>query len=236
MTAVLTAVGVHKTYRLGRREIPVLQGIDMSLMEGEIAALVGASGAGKSTLVHVLGLLDPPTQGTVHYGETDVTTLPTPQQARLRHEHVGFVFQFYHLIPELNALENVCLGSMMTMSLPGWLSGGRRVKQRARELLSKVGLEERLRHRPSQLSGGERQRVAIARALIAEPKVILADEPTGNLDSNTAAGILDLIWEINEERRISFLLVTHNEAVARRCDRRIRLRDGSVESREVGRN
>jgi lipoprotein-releasing system ATP-binding protein len=172
----------------------------------------------------------------VHYGETDVTTLPTPQQARLRHEHVGFVFQFYHLIPELNALENVCLGSMMTMSLPGWLSGGRRVKQRARELLSKVGLEERLRHRPSQLSGGERQRVAIARALIAEPKVILADEPTGNLDSNTAAGILDLIWEINEERRISFLLVTHNEAVARRCDRRIRLRDGSVESREVGRN
>ncbi|MDP6424870.1 MAG: ABC transporter ATP-binding protein, partial [Planctomycetota bacterium] len=223
MTAVLTAVGVHKTYRLGRREIPVLQGIDMSLMEGEIAALVGASGAGKSTLVHVLGLLDPPTQGTVHYGETDVTTLPTPQQARLRHEHVGFVFQFYHLIPELNALENVCLGSMMTMSLPGWLSGGRRVKQRARELLSKVGLEERLRHRPSQLSGGERQRVAIARALIAEPKVILADEPTGNLDSNTAAGILDLIWEINEERRISFLLVTHNEAVARRCDRRIRL-------------
>ena len=123
-----------------------------------------------------------------------------------------------------------------TPSHLGRLSGGRRVKQRARELLSKVGLEERLRHRPSQLSGGERQRVAIARALIAEPKVILADEPTGNLDSNTAAGILDLIWEINEERRISFLLVTHNEAVARRCDRRIRLRDGSVESREVGRN
>ncbi len=229
----LRAVDVRKDYHIGRREIPVLRGVDLRIVHGEIVALIGASGAGKSTLLHVLGLLDPPTSGQIFYDGKDVTSLPTPEQAKLRHEHVGFVFQFYHLIPELSALQNVCLGSMMTQSLLGWLGKRRAIKERGADLLAQMGLGDRLRHRPSQLSGGERQRVAIARALIAEPRVILADEPTGNLDSATATEILDLIWDINERRGIAFLLVTHNEQVAARADRTIRLRDGAVARRSI---
>jgi lipoprotein-releasing system ATP-binding protein len=177
----------------------------------------------------VLGLLDPPTSGQVYYSGREVTALPPVEKARLRHEHIGFVFQFYHLIPELSALQNVCLGAMMNTSFKGWFGIRGRVRKRARELLHQLGLGSRLRHRPAQLSGGERQRVAIARALIAEPRVILADEPTGNLDSETAEGILELIWSINESHKIAFLVVTHNEHVAQRADRIIRLRDGAVD-------
>ncbi|GAB4156786.1 MAG: ABC transporter ATP-binding protein [Planctomycetota bacterium] len=229
MTApVLQAQSIHKGYRLGGTEIPVLRGIDVSVAEGEMLALLGASGAGKSTLLHVLGLLDPPDSGEVLYDGRPVLRLPIQERARLRHSHVGFVFQFYHLIPELTALQNVLLARMMHEPVMGYLRGRRRFREEAMSMLAEVGLCERARHRPSELSGGERQRVAIARALLARPRVILADEPTGNLDSSTADGVMDLLFRINEEHRVAFVLVTHNEEVARRCGRIVRLKDGRV--------
>jgi lipoprotein-releasing system ATP-binding protein len=226
MNEILRAQGISKSYQIGRREIPVLRDVELSLSEGEIAALVGASGAGKSTLLHVLGLLDPPSAGQVLYAGKPVSNLPAGQRARLRHEFIGFVFQFYHLIPELNAMQNVLLGAMMEGGVRQYWGRRKEHRQRAISLLSEMGLSDRLKHRPSQLSGGERQRVAIARALIADPKVILADEPTGNLDSETSEEILELIWKINAERKISFLIVTHDEQLASRCNHTVRLRDG----------
>ena len=229
MTApVLEAAGVTKNYRLGKREVPVLRGVDLQVAPGEMVALLGASGAGKSTLLHVLGLLDKPSSGEVRYDGRVVHTLPVVERARLRHQHVGFVFQFYHLIPELTALQNVLLARMMQRSVLQYWGERRAVRQAASQLLSDVGLAPRLDHRPGELSGGERQRVAIARALLADPRVILADEPTGNLDSATAEGVMDLLFRINRERGLAFLLVTHNDEVARRCHRVIRLRDGVV--------
>ena len=226
---ILRADGITRQYRIGNRAISVLRGVDLAVQSGETVALLGASGAGKSTLLHVLGLLDPPTSGRVLFEERPVHDLPIPERARLRHRQIGFVFQFYHLIPELNAQENVQLGSMMDRGVWSWWRHRRELRRRAGALLDLVGLDERRTHRPSELSGGERQRVAIARALIAEPRVILADEPTGNLDSATAAGVLDLLFRINRENGIAFLLVTHDERLASRCDRIVRMRDGVVE-------
>jgi len=226
---ILRAEGVTRQYRIGNRAIPVLRGVDLSVQAGETVALLGASGAGKSTLLHVLGLLDPPTSGRVLFEERPVHDLPIQERARLRHRRIGFVFQFYHLIPELTALENVKLGSMMDRSLWRWLRERRDLHQRCAELLDRVGLGERMHHRPTELSGGERQRVAIARALVAEPRVILADEPTGNLDSETAVGVLDLLFRLSRERQLAFLLVTHDRDVAARCDRIVRLKGGVVD-------
>ncbi|MEZ5988966.1 MAG: ABC transporter ATP-binding protein [Planctomycetota bacterium] len=234
MSELLRGEAITKAYRIGKREIPVLRGVDLSVMEREIVALCGSSGAGKSTLLHVLGLLDPPTSGRVFYKDTCVSALPPREQARLRHQVVGFVFQFYHLIPELSALENVVLGEMMLRSLPAYMGQRRAIRGRAEELLVRIGLGDRLGNRPSQLSGGERQRVAIARALVSSPEVILVDEPTGNLDSHTAGEILELIWQINEEQGISFLIVTHDESVASRADRSVRLHDGRVVEAAAG--
>ncbi|MDA0374343.1 MAG: ABC transporter ATP-binding protein [Planctomycetota bacterium] len=228
--AILEASAVTKSYAIGSRSIPVLRGVDLSIGEGEVVALLGASGAGKSTLLHVLGLLDPPSSGRVLFEGRPVHDLPIRERASLRHRQIGFVFQFYHLIPELNALENVKLGTMMDRGLLSWMKDRRELDERARDLLRTVGLTERHTHRPSELSGGERQRVAIARALIARPKVILADEPTGNLDSETAAGVLDLLFRINREEGVAFLMVTHDERLAERCDRLIRMKDGVVVS------
>jgi len=225
---VLAATAVTKVYRLGGQDIPVLRGIDLRVEPGEAVALLGASGAGKSTLLHVLGLLDPPTSGTVSFNGRVVHNLPIAERARLRHEHTGFVFQFYHLIPELTALQNVLLARMMATSMLGYWRERHTIRAAATAVLEQVGLKDRLRHRPAELSGGERQRVAIARALLAEPRVILADEPTGNLDSATAAGVVDLMFSIQKERGIAFLLVTHNEDLARRCNRIVRLKDGVV--------
>jgi lipoprotein-releasing system ATP-binding protein len=228
MTAVLRAERVTKSYRLGRREIPVLRGVDLSVEEGEMVALLGASGAGKSTLLHVLGLLDPPTSGQVSFNGKPTGSLSARGRAALRHREIGFIFQFYHLIPELSALQNVMLGQMMLRGPLSYWRERRMIRVRALALLTEVGLGERLLHRPAELSGGEKQRVAIARALIAEPRVILADEPTGNLDSQTADEVLEILFRINRERRIAFVLVTHNEELARRCDRIVRLKDGVV--------
>ncbi len=214
--AILEARAVTKSYAIGSRSIPVLRGVDLAVGEGEVVALLGASGAGKSTLLHVLGLLDPPTDGEVLFAGKPVHNLPIRERASLRHRQIGFVFQFYHLIPELNALENVKLGTMMDRSLWSWMKDRRELDERARELLRTVGLTERHTHRPYELSGGERQRV------------ILADEPTGNLDSETAAGVLELLFRINREEGVAFLMVTHDERLADRCDRVVRMKDGVV--------
>jgi lipoprotein-releasing system ATP-binding protein len=227
-TPVLAAEGVRKSYWLSGREIPVLRGVDLQVQPGEMVAMLGASGAGKSTLLHVLGLLDPPTAGRILYDGKPVHELNAAARAQLRHRHVGFVFQFYHLIPELTALENVMLGRMMHTPVFEYLRGRKAVRRAATAVLEQVGLGQRLRHRPAQLSGGERQRVAIARALLTEPRVILADEPTGNLDSSTADGVMELLFAINREKGLAFVLVTHNEAIAARCQRVVRMHDGAV--------
>jgi len=225
---LLAAEGVTKEYSIGSRTIPVLRGVDFALARGETVALLGSSGAGKSTLLHVLGLLDSPTAGRVAFEGRRVDDLRIDERARIRHARIGFVFQFYHLIPELTAYDNVRLGSMMDRGLFAWLRTRRVLSARSRELLERVGLGERTGHRPAELSGGERQRVAIARALIAEPQAILADEPTGNLDSKTAADVLDLLFGVSRERGLALLLVTHDEALAKRCDRVVRLHDGRI--------
>ncbi|GDY01649.1 lipoprotein-releasing system ATP-binding protein LolD [Planctomycetota bacterium] len=225
---VLAAENVRKNYWLGKRAIPVLRGIDLRVYQGEMVALLGASGAGKSTLMHVLGLLDTPTDGQVLYDGKPAHSLSINQRAALRHRHTGFVFQFYHLIPELTALQNVVLARMMQISTLHYWRERRAVRAEAVLILTQFGLGERLSHRPSELSGGERQRVAIARALIAKPRIVLADEPTGNLDSHTADGVMELLFEINQTQQLAFLLVTHNEEIAARCHRMIRLKDGLV--------
>jgi lipoprotein-releasing system ATP-binding protein len=211
----------------------VLRGVDLSIKAGEKVALLGTSGAGKSTLLHLLGLLDAPTSGTIEYDGREVQSLPVGERARLRHQQVGFVFQFYHLIPELTALQNVLLARMMDTSVLQYWGKRKQAKASAVEMLQHVGLGERLHHRPTELSGGERQRVAIARALIAEPKIVLADEPTGNLDSATAKDVVDLMFTIQQERQLAFLLVTHDEGLATRCDRIIRMKDGYVVDQDL---
>ena len=225
---VLAASGITKNYRLGKQSIPVLRGVDFAVQQGEILALLGASGAGKSTLLHVLGLLDQPTTGEILFDGEPVQNLPVRERARLRHSHTGFVFQFYHLIPELTALQNVMLAGMMTKSVLQYWAIRKQARREATEILEQVGLADRLKHRPSELSGGERQRVAIARALLARPRVILADEPTGNLDSTTADGVVDLMFRIQKERNLAFVLVTHDEDLAQRADRIVRMKDGVV--------
>jgi len=225
---VLEARAVTKDYRLGKQPIPVLRGIDLVVQPGDKLALLGTSGAGKSTLLHVLGLLDAPTSGEIRYDGERVDDRSVTERARLRHRQIGFVFQFYHLIPELTALQNVMLSGMMATSVLQYWRVRKQAKAAATAMLDKVGLGHRLHHRPAELSGGERQRVAIARALVAEPRVILADEPTGNLDSQTANGVVELMFSIQRERGLAFVLVTHDENLARRCDRIVRLRDGAV--------
>ncbi|MFN6148153.1 MAG: ABC transporter ATP-binding protein [Planctomycetota bacterium] len=228
--AALHAVAVTKHYRLGRQEIPVLRGIDLAVAAGESVALLGASGAGKSTLLHELGLLDAPSGGEVRYDGRRVDDLPVRERAALRHRHVGFVFQFYHLIPELTALQNVLLAQMMAISPLAYWRRRKQARAEAEAMLARVGLADRMRHRPAELSGGERQRVAIARALLARPRALLADEPTGNLDSHTAAGVVELMFEVARQDGLALLLVTHDEELARRCGRTIRMKDGRVVS------
>lgn len=232
MSTILRAAGITKNYAIGKREIPVLRGVDLSIEAGEKVALLGTSGAGKSTLLHLLGLLDAPTSGAIEYDGREVHSLSVGERARLRHQQVGFVFQFYHLIPELTALQNVALAQMMNSSVLQYWGKRKKAKATAIEMLEQVGLGERLHHRPTELSGGERQRVAIARALIAAPKIVLADEPTGNLDSATAKDVVDLMFTIQQERQLAFLLVTHDEGLASRCDRIIRMNDGRVVDQE----
>ena len=227
MEGIVRAEAITKTYLMGKRPLTVLDGVSVAIAQGEAVAVIGPSGAGKSTLLHALGGLDQPTSGKVWFKDRELYTLSAQERAVIRTRHVGFVFQSYYLLPELDVLENVLLPTMMT-----WPAGRNRARdrRRAEQLLDTVGLSGRLRHTPLELSGGEQQRVALARALMNEPELILADEPTGNLDSVTGEHILKCLFELARTRRHTLVLVTHNNEIAARCDRIIRMKDGRVES------
>ena len=224
---ILKTEGLYKSYRMGAAKVRVLKGVDLAVKKAEFVAIVGASGSGKSTLLHILGALDKPNKGTVKFEGRDLSGLTPRQLNRFRNKMVGFVFQFYHLLDELSVLENVFLPAMVSKSIIGWLMSRRRTESRAQELLVRLGLGDRAGHKPYQLSGGERQRTALARALMNEPKLILADEPTGNLDSTTGNGILDVLEELNRAGQ-TIIMVTHDERVAQRAQRIITLADGKI--------
>ena len=220
---LISATGLRKAYQLGRRTLEVLCGVDLAVQRGEFVALRGSSGAGKSTLLHLLGGLDTPNAGEIQFKTSKLSSLSNRELAGFRNRSVGFIFQSYHLLPELDALENVCLPARMARMDVGDCI------RRAQTLLGRVGLKERMDHKPYELSGGEQQRVAIARALINEPELILADEPTGNLDSHTGEGIIDLLCEIQRERQATLIIATHDAKVAARAPRVIQLVDGRFE-------
>lgn len=229
----LSARQVKKSYRKGQVTIPVLRGVDLEVRRGEFLAIIGQSGSGKSTLLHLLGTLDAPDAGEIHFGGRRIDNLPARDRDALRNRQFGMIFQFYHLLPELTVRDNVCIPAMIRWGRWGYGRRRREIESRANELLKGFGLGERLKHRPSELSGGERQRVAIARALINEPGVLLADEPTGNLDQKTGGAILDLIAGHRSAAGLTLVMVTHDQAVAARADRVVRLQDGLVAAESV---
>jgi lipoprotein-releasing system ATP-binding protein len=221
---------VYKSYRMGRTRLDVLRGVSLHVRDGEFLAIVGASGSGKSTLLHLIGLLDKADRGEITLAGRNADDLRGRRRNRARCRDVGFVFQFYHLLPEANVLENTLMPAMVDG--PGWTWLARRgeLRRRAAELLDELGLSERLRHRPKELSGGERQRVAIARALINEPRLLLADEPTGNLDSKTGRQIMEVLRSFHEKRNQTLIMVTHDASLAEQADRVLTLRDGKMQS------
>ncbi len=224
---ILRATGLHKHYRLGGEDLHVLRGVDLAVRHGEWLAILGASGSGKSTLLHLLGGLDRPSRGEVQFTGQSIFAMSNGALDRYRNQQVGFVFQFYHLLPEFSALENVVVSAAITPSTLSWLRMRRQRRQEAAELLARLGLGERLKHRPAKLSGGERQRVALARALINQPAVLLADEPTGNLDAQTGGQILDLLRDLHRQGQ-TIVMVTHDEKVAVAADRRLHLEAGRL--------
>ena len=215
---MLQAKGIHKNYG----ELQVLKGVDLELQKGEIVSIVGPSGSGKSTLLHILGTLDRPGSGTISIDGQQVNNLNDKLVAAFRNKHIGFVFQFHHLLPEFTALENVCV--------PGWINGRgkKEVSDRATDLLASLGLAHRLYNKPAALSGGEQQRVAVVRALINGPQIIFADEPSGNLDSENARELHQLFFDLRKEFHQTFLIVTHNEELARMSDRVLHMKDGKM--------
>ena len=225
----LMARNLKKSYHKAAVEIPVLRGLDLSVRRGEFLAIVGQSGSGKSTLLHLLGTLDAPDEGEIHFDGHRVDNLPRVSRDILRNKHFGMIFQFYHLLPELTTLENVLAPLMIGRSMGGFLRQGRKDRASAARLLEMVGLQHRLKHKPCELSGGEMQRAAIARALVAEPELLLADEPTGNLDHATGRQILEMLGSLNRQRNLTIVMVTHDQAIAERADRVVRLVDGRVE-------
>jgi lipoprotein-releasing system ATP-binding protein len=229
-TALLEVRGLGKQFRMEGREVVVLREVDLSIYPGEMVAIVGASGAGKSTLLHILGTLDGASEGTICFEGRDLSQLNSRRLAEFRNRHLGFVFQFHHLLPEFNAIENAMMPGLVAR-LPR-----EETEARARTLLKEVGLGHRLHHRPGELSGGEQQRVALARALLLEPKLLLADEPTGNLDTMMSEEIHELLFEINARHGTTLLAVTHNAELADRMPRRLRMVDGRIieERRESG--
>jgi len=215
---MLTARNLHKTYG----SLEVLKGVDVDIKEGEIVSIVGSSGAGKSTLLHILGTLDRADKGEINLNGVEVNALSPKKLASFRNNSIGFVFQFHHLLPEFTAIENVCI--------PGWIAGKKKkeVEERAASLLKQLGLGARLQNKPQALSGGEQQRVAVARALINQPKILFADEPTGNLDSVNAKELHQLFFDLRKEFNQTFLIVTHNEELAQMSDRLLHMKDGKI--------
>jgi lipoprotein-releasing system ATP-binding protein len=219
---MIKITNLHKSFTMGSQELTVLKGIDLEIPRGQMVAVVGASGAGKSTMLHIMGMLDRPTKGTVYFDDQDLFQMSEAQQADFRNRRIGFVFQFHHLLPEFTALENACMPALIQ----------RRpledVEQEATILLQEVGLGQRLHHKPGELSGGEQQRVAVARALLQKPDLVLADEPTGNLDTHTGESLFELLRNLNRTRNTTFVIVTHNDKLSAQSDRIVYMQDGMI--------
>jgi lipoprotein-releasing system ATP-binding protein len=213
---------LHKSFTMGSQELTVLKGIDLEIPRGQMVAIVGASGAGKSTMLHIMGMLDRPTKGTVYFDNQDLFQMSEAQQAEFRNRRIGFVFQFHHLLPEFTALENACMPALIQRRPI------EEVEQEATTLLQEVGLGQRLHHKPGELSGGEQQRVAVARALLQKPDLVLADEPTGNLDTHTGESLFGLLRDLNRTRKTTFVIVTHNDKLSAQSDRIIHMQDGMI--------
>jgi lipoprotein-releasing system ATP-binding protein len=229
MTGELKACGLTKSYWKGRIEVPVLRGVDLDIARGEMVAVAGSSGSGKSTLLHILGLLDGPDSGEVRFEGARIDNQPETKRDRLRNQTFGFIFQFYHLLPELSALENVMMPELIRHGALSYWRERRRLRRQGQELLERVGLGHRMTHLPAELSGGEMQRAAIARALASQPAILLADEPTGNLDASNGQAVIDLLRDLNRERGLTIILVTHDHQIARQADRVVRLSEGRIE-------
>ena len=229
-SVAIAAEGLYKTYKKNRIAVPVLKGVDFTAEQGKMTAIIGQSGSGKSTLLHLLATLDRPDAGEVFFEGKRIDVLSRSERDLFRNQQLGMIFQFYHLLPELSTLENVLAPQMIGAGIWQYLCQRKALKAKAREMLEMVGLGHRLNHKPNELSGGEMQRTAIARALVTKPRLLLADEPTGNLDQETGSGILDIIERVNREEGLTVVMVTHDESIAERCDRVVRLVRGRVES------
>ncbi len=229
MATHLSAVGLTKSYRKGKNVVPVLGGVDFEVEHGELVAIVGSSGSGKSTLLHVLGLLDEPDAGMVQLEGIRIDDRPDRKREEMRNRTFGFIFQFFNLLPVLSSLENVLTPLMIRHGLWSYMSRRRKLRAEATALLERVGLGHRLDHLPTELSGGEMQRAAIARALAGGPEILLADEPTGNLDAATGQGVLELLRDLNRDRDLTMILVTHDTQIAQQADRTVRLAEGRIE-------
>jgi lipoprotein-releasing system ATP-binding protein len=219
---MIEVINLYKSFPMGEQTLAVLKGINLTIRRGELIAVVGASGAGKSTLLHILGLLDRPTAGTVRFEGQDLFQLSESAQAEFRNKRIGFVFQFHHLLPEFTALENACMPALIQRRQPN------EVEDEASAILRDVGLGERLHHKPGELSGGEQQRVAVARALLQRPDLVLADEPTGNLDTHTGEALFDHMRDLNKIRSVTFVIVTHNDKLSAQADRIVHMQDGQI--------
>jgi lipoprotein-releasing system ATP-binding protein len=219
---MITISDLYKAFKIGERDISVLKGINLEIRRGELVAIMGASGAGKSTLLHIIGMLDRPTRGTISFEEQDLFQLSEAAQAEFRNKRIGFVFQFHHLLPEFTALENACMPALIQRRPQT------EVEADAISLLNEVGLGDRLHHKPGELSGGEQQRVAVARALMQRPDLVLADEPTGNLDTHTGEALFGLMRDLNKSRGTTFVIVTHNDKLSAQSDRIVYMQDGQI--------
>ncbi len=222
MSSLIEAIDISKSYDTEAGALHVLKGINLSIQPGEMVGIMGASGAGKSTLLHILGALDKPTSGRVLFQGADIASMDDNSLANFRNSSIGFVFQFHHLLPEFSSLENIMLPGLIS-NLPY-----QEVEKKAKGLLGELGLSKRIKHRPGELSGGEQQRVAVARALIQSPHIVLADEPTGNLDARTGNELFELFLDLNTEKKIAFVIITHNRSLSSRCHREIEMADGMI--------
>ncbi len=227
--AILRASGLRKSFRMGESVVTVLKNVDLAVREGEFVAIEGRSGSGKSTLLHLLGALDIPDAGKIEFQNRDIASVSSSDRSVLRNTQFGFVFQFYHLLPELNVTENTLLASMIELSAFKYRAQRAELKQRAASVLEQLGMAHRLKHKPSQLSGGERQRVAIARALMNAPRVLFADEPTGNLDIETGKQIMGVLEKLHRDKKQTIVMVTHDRTIARMADRVLVLKEGRLD-------